>query len=156
MFAGLLMATLPILNFKEPGQAYQIAAQIDCEVGPSKVDLNGAASTTSFGSGRKKVSFLFTTLWPLEKDSKIGLLELEVSGNETILSELDYTTNYVPRSLNGRPPPPLSFGGGTVFYTLSPRAERNKWRWDYERKQVLVHGSLQSEKGTCELKRGAA
>lgn len=148
MIAALLLATTPLLNL-DAGQAYEIVSQVDCEVDPGTVDMNGAASTSLYGSGKKKVSFLFSTKWPASNKKKIGVLALEAQGGETTLKELDYNYDYVPVDTNEWQPP-MFFQSGMTSYWLLPQEASNKL--EYEEKEILVHGAMQTYKGTCEVR----
>ena len=151
MFAALFFATTPLLNL-EVGQAYEIVGQLDCEVDAGTIDLHGAASTSSIGNGKKRVSLLFSTQWPADwsegKKSKIGLLAFETQGEATTLSEIDYNYDYVPVD-STEPQPTIVLQSGVTFYVLSPRDGSNKW--NYEENQVLAHGATQTFKGICEV-----
>ncbi|MEP7222604.1 MAG: hypothetical protein ABI673_08050 [Novosphingobium sp.] len=150
MFAILLLATARLLNL-EDGQAYEVVSQLDCSVYAGTIDLHGAASTSSMGSGKKRVSLMFSTLWPADKPGrKIGLLAVETEGETTTLQELDYTLDYVPIKSNV-PQPVLAFVSGATFYSLSPRDGSSKWV--YEERQVLVHGATQTYEGICEVRK---
>ena len=153
MFAALLLATTPLLNLGA-GQAYEIVGRLDCEVEAGKIDLHGATSTSSMDSGKKKVSFLFSTQWPADwpkgRKNRTGLLALETQGGVTTLEELDYNYDYVPVD-SEEPQPPIAFQSGATFYLLSPR--RGSSKWDYEENQVLVHGATQAFKGICEVRK---
>ena len=151
MFAFLLFASAHLLNL-EVGQAYEIVGQLDCEVKAETIDLHGADSTSSTGSGRKKVSLLYSTLWPAdmpERSKKIGLLKVETQGRMTTLEELDYNYDYIPNN-EPHPQPDLVFASGVTFYSLLKRGGSTKW--DYEERQLLVHGATATYKGVCELK----
>jgi hypothetical protein len=145
----LLLTALPVLNL-DVGQAYEIVARMECKVDDAGIDLNGAASTSAIGGGKKTVTLIFTKKWPADLHKEIGVLAFETSGKETTLQELTYGQESVP-TLSDVPQAPMAFQGGATVYSLSSQYGPGNALWNYEEVQVLVHGAVRKYRGVCTL-----
>lgn len=149
MIASLVLLGLEVLAL-EPGQAFEVVAEIDCQVHAPVIALNGADSTNSRGSDKKQVASLFVTKWPHDINAEVGVLSIETQDKETTLKKLAYDSDYVPDDENA-PPVTLFIGDAVRSYFLEP-SEAAQGEWSYRETGILVHGATENFEGQCRLK----
>lgn len=144
MFLGLQALAL------EPGQAFQLVAEFDCQVHEPVIAMNGAGSTSSMGSGETQVTLQFIKKWPSDLNADVGVISVEVQGSQTILKELAYDSDYVPDNPDA-PQASIILGDAVRSYILEP-SDEVRGEWSYHEEGLLIHGATESLEGKCRLK----